>query len=251
MKKKISILVLAIIAATGCAHQDNYRDDNSDVAYSESDSSSDYNMEKDNSSETNSSNDDSNGTIINETTKYTYTAYGDEYCTVSLRNTGEELCTITKNEYEQDFTKGKVEEYDNILGYEGFVVSVPFGDHYLIDVYCNTDGGYECIEHSYVSDYFVEDIDGNDVFELILNVVFMADGRSGVFVDRNYDNTFQCARVNMDYGEPNHYGERYDSETKMISIFYYRTSSDSFDEVTIPIEEAYQDNNILNFEDME
>lgn len=86
MKKKISILVLAIIAATGCAHQDNYRDDNSDVAYSESDSGSDYNMEKDNRLETNSSNDDSNRTIINETTKYTYTAYGDEYCTVSLRD---------------------------------------------------------------------------------------------------------------------------------------------------------------------
>ena len=79
----------------------------------------------------------------------------------------------------------------------------------------------------------------------------MADGRYGVFVYKNNNNSFQCARVSMDYGEPNHYGEMYDSETKMISIFYYRPSSDDFDEVTIPIEEAYEDNNILNFEDME
>lgn len=251
MKKKISILVLAIIAATGCAHQDNYRDDNSDVAYSESDSGSDYNMEKDNRLETNSSNDDSNRTIINETTKYTYTAYGDEYCTVSLRDTGEELCTITKNEYEPIFTEGKIEEYDDILGYEGFVVSVPFWEYYLVEVYCNMDSGYQCVEQSNVTDCFVEDIDGNDVFELILNVVFMADGRYGVFVYRNNNNSFQRARVSMDYGEPNHCGEIYDSETKMISIFYYRPSSDDFDEVTIPIDEAYQDNNILNFEDME
>ncbi len=256
MEKKILFLALAIMVVTGCAHQDdskdNYKVNNSDVANSESDSSSDKKTENDNSAETDSSNeDDSNGTIVNETSKYTYIAHGDEYCTVVLRDTGEKLCTITKDKYEQDFLEGKVEEYDDILGYEGFVVSVPFWDYNLVEVYCNTDSGYQRIEQTVVRDYFVEDIDGNNVSELILDVIFMGDGGGEVFVDRNYNNTFQSARVRKENTDLIQYGSIYDSKTKTISIIYGVPTDDHFDEETIPMAEAYQDKNILKFEDID
>ncbi len=189
------------------------------------------------------------GTIISQTNNYAYVVHGDnEYCSVNLCESGEELCTIKQEDcdYPVNFEEGKVEEYENLLGSSSFVITIQSGDYYLLEVYSCKDGEAECIEEDYVTDYFVEDIDSDGHDELIVNMIYMAGGRGGVVIFRNNNDSIQSAKVNADYNQVNVF---YDSENKEINISY-PTDSGEFEEITIPIEEALNDPEMVEFEDI-
>nr|MCR4637398.1 hypothetical protein [Butyrivibrio sp.] len=189
------------------------------------------------------------GTIISQTNNYAYVVHGDnEYCSVNLCESGEELCTIKQEDcdYPVNFEEGKVEEYENLLGSSSFVITIQSGDYYLLEVYSCKDEDVECIEEDYITDYFVEDIDSDGHDELIVNMIYMAGGRGGVFIFRKNNDSIQSAKVNADYNQVNVF---YDSENKEINISY-PTDSGEFEEITIPIEDALNDPEMVEFEDI-
>ena len=189
------------------------------------------------------------GTIINKTNTYAYVVHGDnEYCSVNLNFSGKELCSIAQDEceYPVDFNEGKVEEYDDLLGNKGFVISIPSGDFNLIEVYCHKEDGVKCIEKDYAKDYFLEDLDKDGQDELIMNIVYMAGGRGGVYIFRRNSGSIQFAEINTEYNQAS---ISYDSENMEISIFY-ATDSGEFDQINIPIEEALNDSDLVEFKDI-
>lgn len=188
--------------------------------------------------------------VVYETDKYQLIIHGDEeYCTVNKKDSGEELCTITQGEgiYPVDFNEGILYEHENVFGYEGFAFSFPYGDYNRVGFYWIKDGEVKYLPDRIILGYSFEDADNDGITELVINHVFLADGGIEVFAFRSENDTIQKARIHWD--DPNQFGSFYDSDSKMINVYFRTSNGDDFESISVPVDEVLLDPDHFEYED--